>query len=132
MKEASHFPGDGNQRLSFTKYVDVSGTGVGPFVPVFAELGGDYETVAAGQAAQVLGNTGGVGDYLEFVHITPLTNAPGAVTLTDGVQDFTLFAGGTLSELRPIVLAIRARSSVGAWKITTGANVAVLAVGRFS
>lgn len=131
-KTVTQFTGDGNYRSALTQLVDLSGSGAGPFVPVHAELGGDYESVAAGQTDQICGNTGQIGDFLDFVQIIPLTTAPGAVTFKDGDEEYPLFAGGAVSELRPIVLPIRALSRNGAWKITTGANVAVWAVGRFS
>ena len=94
----------------------------------------DYEYVAAGQTDQVCGPTGGVRDVLERVIIIPASVSPGAVLIEDGSETArTIFAGGTnsLTELKPIVVDIGARSRSGGWEITTGANVAAICVGRF-
>lgn len=93
-----------------------------------------YETVAASQTAQVLGTSGGVGDVLQRLIIIPATTSPGNVLLLDNATSITLFAGGATSvtELKPIVVELGMVSVSGAWKITTGANVSVIAVGSFN
>jgi hypothetical protein len=91
---------------------------------------GQYETVAAGQTAQVLGVTGGLGDYLDSLIIVPATTTPGLVTLIDNATSIPIFVGGTVT-IAPIVVPVKARSASGAWKITTGANVSVIAIGNF-
>lgn len=91
----------------------------------------DYETVAASQTAQVLGPVGGAGDIIEKLIIIPATTGAGAVALLDGSTSISVFATGTLTDLTPIVIPIGARSVSGAWKITTGASVSVIAVGSF-
>ncbi len=101
-----------------------------------------YQTVAAGQTAQKLigstaitgGGTGALGDILETVLIIPATTSPGAVTLLDGATSITAFAGGASSvpDLKPFLAVVGARSQNGAWSITTGSNVSVIAVGRFT
>lgn len=93
-----------------------------------------YETVAAGQTAQVLGTTGALGDYLEYVEVVPATTSPGAVTLIDGATSITLFPGGASSvlDLKPFPVPWGSRSVIGSYKITTGANVSVIAHGRFT
>lgn len=92
----------------------------------------DYETVAAGQSDQALGPTGGAGDILERLIIVPATTGAGNVSIKDGSGSaISVFATGTLSDLSPIVIPLSAISSGGAWKVTTGANVSVIAVGRF-
>lgn len=92
----------------------------------------DYETVAASQSDQALGPTGGAGDVLERLIIVPLTTGAGTVTLKDGSGGaISVFISGTLSDLHTIVVPIGARSTSGAWKVTTGANVNAIAVGRF-
>jgi hypothetical protein len=94
---------------------------------------GAYETVAAGQTAQVLGSTGAVGDVIERLVITPATTAPGVVTLIDGATNIMPWLGGTVgADLKPFVIELGMRSVSGAWKITTGANVSVVAIGRFT
>lgn len=96
---------------------------------------GAYETVAASQTDQVLGTNGAIGDSLQTLIIVPATTSPGAVSIKDGTGSaITIFTGGATSvaDLAPIVVPINARSSVGAWKVTTGAAVSVIAVGRFA
>lgn len=105
------------------------------FVGVFCHAGKyptDYETVAASQTDQVLGPTGGAGDLLERLIIVPATTGAGTVQIQDGAgTEITVFTTGTLSDLHTIVIPIGARSTGGAWKVTTGANVSVIAVGAF-
>ena len=93
----------------------------------------DYEFVPASQTAQVLGPVGAQGDVLEKLIIIPATTGAGVVSIKDGASGDarTIFVSGTLADLSPITLSIGARSSVGAWHVTTGANVSVMAVGRF-
>ena len=93
---------------------------------------GKYEDVAASQTAQVLGTDGAAGDFLEKIIIIPETTAAGTVALLDLTTSRNIFVTGTLSDLSPIVIPIGAYSVNGAWKITTGANVHVIAVGKFS
>ena len=93
-----------------------------------------YETVAAGQTAKVLGATGATGDFLGELIIIPATTSPGQVLLLDGAMSITIFVGGATSvaDLKPFSIKIGAVSKTGAWKITTGTNVSVMAVGRFT
>lgn len=95
-----------------------------------------YETVAAGVTDQVLGGVGAVGDYLERIVIVPGVAAAGIVSIKDGGgSDISLFAGGAvtaLPNLMPVVVELGIRSTAGAWKVTTGANVTVIAIGNFS
>ena len=93
-----------------------------------------YETVAASQTAQVLGNSGAIGDYISRLIIIPASVSPGVVALLDNATSINILPGGasSLTELKPIVVEIGARSVSGAWKITTGANVSVIAVGYFN
>lgn len=93
-----------------------------------------YETVAASQTAQVLGPTGGVGDLLAGLLIVPATVNAANVLLLDGATSITIFPGGTasLTELKPIWVPLGIYSASGAWSITTGANVSVIACGTFT
>jgi hypothetical protein len=93
-----------------------------------------YETVAASQTAQSLGATGATGDYLSHCVVTPGTTSPGVVTILDDATAIVSFAGGasSVSNLVPFAVPIGAISVSGAWKITTGANVTVVCVGRFT
>ena len=95
----------------------------------------EYETVAASQTDQTLGSTGAAGDILAGLLIVPATTSPGAVSIKDGSgTGITVFTGGatSVSNLAPFFVPIGAASASGAWKITTGANVSVLAVGDFT
>lgn len=98
-----------------------------------AQSTGEYETVAASQTAQGLGAAGATGDYLEGLLVIPATTSPGNVLLLDNATSITVFAGGATSvaDLKPFFIPIHARSVSGAWKVTTGANVSVVAVGNF-
>jgi hypothetical protein len=96
---------------------------------------GDYETVAASQTDQVLGPTGATGDYLGSVWIIPATVDPGIVQIQDGGGTaVTVFAGGTgsVATLHPFQLGVGIKSTAGAWSVTTGTNVSVLATGNFT
>ena len=97
--------------------------------------GGEYETVAASQTAQVLGATGATGDYLAGLLIIPAVAACGAVTLLDGSTSITIFVGGgttALPNVSPFYVPLGLYSVTGAWKITTGASVSVIGVGNFT
>ena len=98
-----------------------------------SSFGHDYETIAASQTAQVLGGAGAKGNIIEKLIIIPATTSPGAVTLIDNATSIVVFPGGATSvtELKPIVVDISAISVSGAWKVTTGANVSVIAIGKF-
>lgn len=102
-----------------------------------SRFGNDYCTVAASQTKQALtGPNGGgvVESIVERVLIVPSSLSPGAVTLYDGAASFVVFAGGasSLLTLTPFWVEIGARAFNGSgWKMTTGANVSAVAVGRF-
>lgn len=95
----------------------------------------DYELVAASQTAQVLGDKSATtitGSILERLIIVPETTAAGTVAIKDGSDTaINVFVAGTLSDLHTIIVPIGARSKTGSWQVTTGANVHVIAVGRF-
>ena len=92
-----------------------------------------YETVAASQTAQVLGVSGNKYDYMSHLIIKPATTSPGAVTLIDGVTSIVIFPGGadSVSNLVPFTVPLDMYSVSGSWKITTGADVSVIAVGNW-
>lgn len=97
-------------------------------------LVGEYETVAASQTAQVLGATGGTGDWLAGVLIVPATTSPGNVIILDNATSITIFTGGasSVSNLVPFMVPLGMKSVSGAWKITTGANVSCIGIGNFT
>lgn len=93
-----------------------------------------YETIAASQTDQVLGGAGAKGNILVRLVIVPATTAPGAVSIKDGGGPaITVFAGTGSYEVsrKPMVVELNAISTSGAWKVTTGANVSAIAVGKF-
>jgi hypothetical protein len=111
--------------------------------PPYSIIGGvinganTYNAIAASQTAQALtgGSGGATGDYLSHCTIVPATTAPGVVTILDNSTAIYSFPGGgttALTTLIPFSIPIAAVSKTGAWKITTGANVSVVCVGKFT
>lgn len=99
--------------------------------PGWFQEDGKYETVAASATAQVLGSTGAVNDYISHLIIKPATTSPGAVTLLDNAISIVIFPGGasSVSNLIPFIVPLDMYSVSGAWAITTGTDVSVIAVG---
>ena len=93
---------------------------------------GDYEDVASEQTAQALGTTGAVGDYLQGILVIPEATAMGTIKLIDGTVSRNVFLTNGIANLTPVWLQLGVRSANGAWKVTTGSNVHVIAVGMFS
>ena len=89
-----------------------------------------YETVAAGQTAQVLGTNGATGDFISGILVVP-TGTPGNVTLIDGSTSIVVFTG-TAATVAPVYIPLGIFSTTGPWKITTGSNVTAIAMGSFS
>lgn len=111
---------------------------------MYGECLNDYVSVLAGVTKSALGPGSkvavGDGDVLDHLIIIPTTTSPGAVKITDGSAgtDIVVFNGGasSVADLKPIYVNLGARAkATGAngprWLITTGTNVAVVAVGRF-
>ena len=123
-----------SQRLtSLIALVPAALTSLGNFkVSLQEDAFGTYETVAASQTAQPLGATGATGDYIKKLIIIPAATNAGNVALLDNATSISVFVTGTLADLTPIVIDIGAYSVSGAWKITTGANVSVVAFGNFT
>ena len=95
-----------------------------------------YEHVSASQTAQVLGGTGAVGDYIHRLVCTVTTGATGNVLVVDGtgagVLTHTVLPASASVIPGCYNIELNAVSANGAWKITTGAGVEVMAVGVFS
>lgn len=96
----------------------------------------DYKVVAASQTNSSLGGNLLPGDIVERLIIVPETTGAGTVAIRDGVgaaaaYNSNVFVTGTLSDLHPIIIDFGGRSISGDWSVTTGANVHVIAVGRF-
>lgn len=96
----------------------------------------EYETVAASQTDQVLGATGATNDYLAGLLIVPASTSPGAVSIKDGSggSAITVFTGGasSVSNLVSFFVPLGIRCTSAGWRVTTGANVSVVAVGDFT
>lgn len=92
----------------------------------------DYETVAAGQSDQVLGNTGALGDFLHRLVIVVATAATAQVQIKDGSGSaITVFPNSPGGGIGTYIVEFNMVSTSGAWKVTTGAGVSVVAIGRF-
>lgn len=119
-----------------------NGDGTYSFGTNLADLSnGDYEPVAASKTKQVLGTTGAVGDYIAGLLVIPATTSPGAITLSDLSDDspasesiISIFVGGvsSVATLDPFLVPLGWRSKWGSWRVTTGANVSVVASGNFT
>lgn len=92
-----------------------------------------YEHVAASQTAQVLGTNGATGDYLHRLVCTVTTAATGNVVILDGSGfSHTILPASAGTGINNYDIEVNAVSRNGAWQITTGAGVEVLAIGIFS
>ena len=96
---------------------------------------GDYIQVAASQTGVVLGTAAAKqADFLAGILVIPTSTSPGAIALLDGTTSMTIFAGGasSLTNLVPFFIPWYAYSQNGAWSITTGASLSIVAIGLFS
>ncbi len=94
----------------------------------------DHE-LAPVSATTVLGPNGNAGDFIARLIVTPLTVAPGAVSIKDGGDAAIQLYAGTAAydaDLKPFVIEVGAKSNTGGWQVVTGANVTVTAIGRFT
>lgn len=95
------------------------------------QLFSSYEIVGASATAQVLGAAGAVGDLLHLVMISVNTSLTGTCSIDDGAgTNIPLTAANTPIGVYPVLLD--AISVTGAWRVTTGAGVTAIAVGRFT
>ena len=116
------------------KYKDM---GDGTFAELWAAAihGTKYESVTANMNNQPLGAVGAVNDLLMAVTIIPASTSPGTVSIKDGSNTaITIFTGGasSVSNLVPFTVTLNIHSIQGAWQITTGENVSVVATGDFT
>lgn len=95
-----------------------------------------YETVAASQSDQILGATGGVGDYLDHLIITVGTAATAATSIKDGngssIPILPNSPGGGIGVYIVPINAVCVNATTPGWKVTTGAGSTVMAIGRFT
>lgn len=91
---------------------------------------GNYKVIPASSTALALSATGATGDWFYGALVVPATTAPGLVTLIDNATSIPLWVGGTVgADLKPFFIELPVQSISGAWKMTTGANLSVIAVG---
>lgn len=90
----------------------------------------DYEAVAISQTDQVLGVTGGAGDVLDKLVVSVATAATSTVSIKDGGGSAIVITAAN-TPIGVYSVNIGARSTAGAWKVTTGAGATVLAIGKF-
>jgi len=89
-----------------------------------------YETVAASQTDQILGNVGRAGNLLERLVVSVATAATSTVSIKDGSGSAIVITAAN-TPIGVYSVEIGAMSTGGAWKVTTGAGATVLAVGNF-
>jgi hypothetical protein len=82
----------------------------------------------------VLGGAGSSQDYLDHLIVVPAAaTGLGAISIIDNATSITVFAGGTIADVKPFAIDLRMRAMAGGpWKVTTGALASVIAVGRFA
>lgn len=90
----------------------------------------DYEAVAASATTQTLGPVGGAGDVVSRLILNVTALYTSNVSLIDGAAT-TLSVASTLTPVGVHVIDVNARSVNGPWKVTTGAGVSVIGVGKF-
>lgn len=92
-----------------------------------------YEHVAASQTLQTLGGTGAAGDYIHRLVCTVSTAATALVQIRDGSgTTHTVLPNSPGGGIGNYNIEINAVSRNGAWQVTTGAGVELLAIGVFS
>lgn len=92
----------------------------------------DYETVAASQTDQVMGSTGAKWDYLHSLIVVVATAATAAVSIKDGSTSISVFPNAPGGGIGTYTVPLGLASQTGAWSVTTGAGVSVIAVGFFT
>jgi hypothetical protein len=92
-----------------------------------------YETIAASQTDQVMGNAGAAGDFLDTLICVVATAATSTVSLKDGGgSSISILPAAVGQGIGTYSIPVRMRSQAGPWKVTTGAGVSVIAVGNFT
>ena len=95
-----------------------------------------YEHIAASTTAQVLGGTGAIGDYIHRLVCTVSTALTSTVQIVDGtgagILTHTVLPAAVGGGIGVYNIELNAVSANGAWKITTGAGVEVMAIGIFT
>lgn len=128
---------DSDLENAFVQHVQLHGLLAGEDpeadVQVTQEGGPDYETVAASQTNQALGATGAAGDYLGRLVCVVTTAATAQVQIKDGSGTaFTVFPNSPGGGVGTYTVDLGIKSVLGAWQVTTGAGVSVVACGAFT
>lgn len=95
----------------------------------------DWNTVAASQTKQALGKAGGAsGDILDRLVCVVTTAATAQVQILDGSTGtaITVLPNSPGGGIGTYVIELGMQSFNGGWLVTTGAGVAVVAVGLFT
>jgi hypothetical protein len=95
----------------------------------------EYLTVAISQTDFTLngGSGGAQGDYITRLICTVATAATGAVSIKDGAgSSIPLLPNSPGGGVGVYEINLGITSIAGAWKVTTGAGVTVLAIGEFT
>lgn len=93
----------------------------------------DYETIAASQTDQVLGAAGKAGDILHSLVCVVSTAVTAATSIKDGSGSaIAVLPNSPGGGIGTYTIELHAVSTSGAWKVTTGAGVACIAVGWFT
>ena len=93
-----------------------------------------YQNIGTSQTDKVLGAQGGVvGDYISHLIIVVATAAQSAVDLQDGSDSsFNVFPASPGPGIGTYTIPLGIASRTGAWSVTTGSGVTVVAVGQFT
>lgn len=95
-----------------------------------------YETVAASATDQILGATGGVGDYIDGLLCIVSTAATSQVQIKDGngsaITVLPNSVGAGIGSYYVPLGLITVNATTPGWKITTAAGVAVIGTGNFT
>lgn len=91
----------------------------------------DYEAIAVSQTDQVLGPVGAAGNILERIIVSVATSLTGTCSIKDGAGGAIVITAAN-TPIGVYSVPIGARSTDGAWKVTTGAGATALAIGRFT
>lgn len=96
----------------------------------------EYEPVAASQTDQILGATGGVGDYLEGLLCVVATAATSQVQIKDGNGSaITVLPNAVGSGVGTYYVPLgfpTVNATTPGWKVTTAAGVSVIGSGKFT
>ena len=94
----------------------------------------DQAFVAASQTDQVI--SARAGSIIQRFIITPESVDAGTVTFQEGAAgtDRVLFTGGvgSVAYLRPMVIEYGGRATGDGFRVSTGANVSVIVIGKFN